>query len=214
MRKVTLYMKNKFSDVFKKLRIKNKYTQEDIANKFDMTKTGISYWENGKSEPSLEVIEKLAELFNVSIDYLLGNSDTENDYGIMHNRTNVIGVVPAGVPLEAIEDIIGEIEYPSRFEDKEVFALQIKGDSMNKVLPDGSIGLFEKTDVLENGQIGAILVNGYDATVKKFYRLTDSYVLEPLSFNPDYQPIVIKDGTDPVSIVGKLLWYCSKESLM
>ena len=42
-------MKNKFSDVFKKLRIKNKYTQEDIANKFDMTKTGISYWENGKS---------------------------------------------------------------------------------------------------------------------------------------------------------------------
>ena len=188
-------MKNKFSDVFKKLRIKNKYTQEDIANKFDMTKTGISYWENGKSEPSLEVIEKLAELFNVSIDYLLGNSDTENDYRIMHNRTNVIGVVPAGVPLE-------------------VFALQIKGDSMNKVLPDGSIGLFEKTDVLENGQIGAILVNGYDATVKKFYRLTDSYVLEPLSFNPDYQPIVIKDGTDPVSIVGKLLWYCSKESLM
>ena len=214
MRKVTLCMKNKFSDVFKKLRIKNKYTQEDIANKFDMTKTGISYWENGKSEPSLEVIEKLAELFNVSIDYLLGNSNTENDYGIMHNRTNVIGVVPAGVPLEAIEDIIGEIEYPSRFEDKEVFALQIKGDSMNKVLPDGSIGLFEKTDVLENGQIGAILVNGYDATVKKFYRLTDSYVLEPLSFNPDYQPIVIKDGTDPVSIVGKLLWYCSKESLM
>ena len=207
-------MKNKFSDVFKKLRIKNKYTQEDIANKFDMTKTGISYWENGKSEPSLEVIEKLSELFNVSIDYLLGNSDTENDYRIMHNRTNVIGVVPAGVPLEAIEDIIGEIEYPSRFEDKEVFALQIKGDSMNKVLPDGSIGLFEKTDVLENGQIGAILVNGYDATVKKFYRLTDSYVLEPLSFNPDYQPIVIKDGTDPVSIVGKLLWYCSKESLM
>lgn len=207
-------MKNKFSDVFKKLRIQNKYTQEDIANKFDMTKTGISYWENGKSEPSLEVIEKLAELFNVSIDYLLGNSNTENDYGIMHNRTNVIGVVPAGVPLEAIEDIIGEIEYPSRFEDKEVFALQIKGDSMNKVLPDGSIGLFEKTDVLENGQIGAILVNGYDATVKKFYRLTDSYVLEPLSFNPDYQPIVIKDGTDPVSIVGKLLWYCSKESLM
>lgn len=207
-------MKNKFSDVFKKLRIKNKYTQEDIANKFDMTKTGISYWENGKSEPSLEVIEKLAELFNVSIDYLLGNSDTENDYRIMHDRTNVIGVVPAGVPLEAIEDIIGEIEYPSRFEDKEVFALQIKGDSMNKVLPDGSIGLFEKTDVLENGQIGAILVNGYDATVKKFYRLTDSYVLEPLSFNPDYQPIVIKDGTDPVSIVGKLLWYCSKESLM
>lgn len=214
MRKVTLYMKNKFSDVFKKLRIKNKYTQEDIANKFDMTKTGISYWENGKSEPSLEVIEKLAELFNVSIDYLLGNSDTENDYGIMYNRTNVIGVIPAGVPIEAIEDIIGEIEYPSRFANKEVFALQIKGDSMNKVLPDGCIGLFEKTSTLENGEIGAIMVNGDDATVKKFYRLTDSYVLEPVSFNPEQHPLIIKDGTTPVSVIGRLIWYCSKESII
>lgn len=187
-------------------------TQEELGNYVGVQKSAIAKYENGRIENlKRSTIEKLSELFGILPSELLGISATSN---VMTNTTNVIGVVPAGVPLEAIEDIIGEIEYPSRFEDKEVFALQIKGDSMNKVLPDGSIGLFEKTDVLENGQIGAILVNGYDATVKKFYRLTDSYVLEPLSFNPDYQPIVIKDGTDPVSIVGKLLWYCSKESLM
>ena len=132
----------------------------------------------------------------------------------MSNTTNVIGVVPAGTPIEAIEDIIGEIEYPSRFANKEVFALQIKGDSMNKILPDGCIGLFEKTSTLENGEIGAIMVNGDDATVKKFYRLTDSYVLEPVSFNPEQHPLIIKDGTDPVSVIGKLIWYCSKESVI
>ena len=187
-------------------------TQEELGNYVGVQKSAIAKYENGRIENlKRTTIEKLSELFGILPSELLGISVTNN---VMSNTTNVIGVVPAGTPLEAIEDIIGEIEYPSRFEDKEVFALQIKGDSMNKVLPDGSIGLFEKTDVLENGQIGAILVNGYDATVKKFYRLTDSYVLEPLSFNPDYQPIVIKDGTDPVSIVGKLLWYCSKESLM
>lgn len=204
-------MKNT-GEMIKYYRKKLGLTQEELGNYVGVQKSAIAKYENGRIENlKRTTIEKLSELFGILPSELLGISATNN---VMSNTTNVIGVVPAGTPLEAIEDIIGEIEYPSRFANKEVFALQIKGDSMNKVLPDGCIGLFEKTSTLDNGEIGAIMVNGDDATVKKFYRLTDSYVLEPVSFNPDYQPIVIKDGTDPVSIVGKLLWYCSKESLM
>ena len=187
-------------------------TQEELGNYVGVQKSAIAKYENGRIENlKRTTIEKLSELFGILPSELLGISATNN---VMSNTTNVIGVVPAGTPLEAIEDIIGEIEYPSRFANKEVFALQIKGDSMNKVLPDGCIGLFEKTSTLENGEIGAIMVNGDDATVKKFYRLTDSYVLEPLSFNPEQHPLIIKDGTDPVSVIGKLIWYCSKESVM
>ena len=204
-------MKNT-GEMIKYYRKKLGLTQEELGNYVGVQKSAIAKYENGRIKNlKRTTIEKLSELFGILPSELLGISATNN---VMSNTTNVIGVVPAGTPLEAIEDIIGEIEYPSRFANKEVFALQIKGDSMNKVLPDGCIGLFEKTSTLDNGEIGAIMVNGDDATVKKFYRLTDSYVLEPVSFNPDYQPIVIKDGTDPVSIVGKLLWYCSKESLM
>ena len=187
-------------------------TQEELGNYVGVQKSAIAKYENGRIENlKRTTIEKLSELFGILPSELLGISATNN---VMSNTTNVIGVVPAGTPLEAIEDIIGEIEYPSRFANKEVFALQIKGDSMNKVLPDGCIGLFEKTSTLENGEIGAIMVNGDDATVKKFYRLTDSYVLEPLSFNPEQHPLIIKDGTDPVSVIGKLIWYCSKESVI
>ena len=187
-------------------------TQEELGNYVGVQKSAIAKYENGRIENlKRTTIEKLSELFGILPSELLGISATNN---IMTNKTNVIGVVPAGTPLEAIEDIIGEIEYPSRFANKQVFALQIKGDSMNKVLPDGCIGLFEKTSTLENGEIGAIMVNGDDATVKKFYRLTDSYVLEPVSFNPEQHPLIIKDGTDPVSVIGKLIWYCSKESVM
>ena len=187
-------------------------TQEELGNYVGVQKSAIAKYENGRIENlKRTTIEKLSELFGILPSELLGISATNN---VMSNTTNVIGVVPAGTPLEAIEDIIGEIEYPSRFANKEVFALQIKGDSMNKVLPDGCIGLFEKTSTLENGEIGAIMVNGDDATVKKFYRLTDSYVLEPLSFNPEQHPLIIKDGTDPVSVIGKLIWYCSKESIL
>lgn len=204
-------MKNT-GEMIKYYRKKLGLTQEELGNYVGVQKSAIAKYENGRIENlKRTTIEKLSELFGILPSELLGISATNN---VMSNTTNVIGVVPAGTPLEAIEDIIGEIEYPSRFANKEVFALQIKGDSMNKVLPDGCIGLFEKTSTLENGEIGAIMVNGDDATVKKFYRLTDSYVLEPLSFNPEQHPLIIKDGTDPVSVIGKLIWYCSKESVM
>lgn len=204
-------MKNT-GEMIKYYRKKLGLTQEELGNYVGVQKSAIAKYENGRIENlKRTTIEKLSELFGILPSELLGISATNN---VMSNTTNVIGVVPAGTPLEAIEDIIGEIEYPSRFANKEVFALQIKGDSMNKVLPDGCIGLFEKTSTLENGEIGAIMVNGDDATVKKFYRLTDSYVLEPLSFNPEQHPLIIKDGTDPVSVIGKLIWYCSKESIM
>lgn len=187
-------------------------TQEELGNYVGVQKSAIAKYENGRIENlKRSTIEKLSELFGILPSELLGISATNN---VMSNTTNVIGVIPAGTPLEAIEDIIGEIEYPSRFANKQVFALQIKGDSMNKVLPDGCIGLFEKTSTLENGEIGAIMVNGDDATVKKFYRLTDSYVLEPVSFNPEQHPLIIKDGSVPVSVIGKLIWYCSKESVI
>lgn len=204
-------MKNT-GEMIKYYRKKLGLTQEELGNYVGVQKSAIAKYENGRIENlKRTTIEKLSELFDILPSELLGISATNN---VMSNTTNVIGVVPAGVPIEAIEDIIGEIEYPSRFANKEVFALQIKGDSMNKVLPDGCIGLFEKTSTLENGEIGAIMVNGDDATVKKFYRLTDSYVLEPVSFNPEHHPLIIKDGTVPVSAIGKLIWYCSKESII
>lgn len=204
-------MKNT-GEMIKYYRKKLGLTQEELGNYVGVQKSAIAKYENGRIENlKRTTIEKLSELFDILPSELLGISATNN---VMTNTTNVIGVVPAGTPLEAIEDVIGEIEYPSRFANKEVFALQIKGDSMNKVLPDGCIGLFEKTSTLENGEIGAIMVNGDDATVKKFYRLTDSYVLEPVSFNPEHHPLIIKDGTVPVHAIGKLIWYCSKESII
>lgn len=204
-------MKNT-GEMIKYYRKKLGLTQEELGNYVGVQKSAIAKYENGRIENlKRTTIEKLSELFGILPSELLGISATNN---VMSNTTNVIGVVPAGTPLEAIEDIIGEIEYPSRFANKQVFALQIKGDSMNKVLPDGCIGLFEKTSTLENGEIGAIMVNGDDATVKKFYRLTDSYVLEPVSFNPEHHPLIIKDGTVPVRATGRLIWYCSKESII
>lgn len=125
-------MKNT-GEMIKYYRKKLGLTQEELGNYVGVQKSAIAKYENGRIENlKRTTIEKLSELFGILPSELLGISATNN---VMSNTTNVIGVVPAGTPLEAIEDIIGEIEYPSRFANKEVFALQIKGDSMNKVLP-------------------------------------------------------------------------------
>lgn len=71
-------MKDKFMNRIKKLRNEKGYTQEKLGRILGITKTGVSYWESGQSVPNDEMLTKIADLFNVSIDYLLGRSDTPN----------------------------------------------------------------------------------------------------------------------------------------
>lgn len=69
-----------FAKRIKELRIKNKVSQQELATHLDMTPTGVSYWESGKSVPSLETIQKIADFFNVTIEYLTKDIEMdEND---------------------------------------------------------------------------------------------------------------------------------------
>ena len=71
---------NLFSKRIKNLRIAKKMTQQELGNIVGLTATGVSYWESGKATPSIEVIEKLSNFFGVSIDFLMGKPEIdEND---------------------------------------------------------------------------------------------------------------------------------------
>lgn len=205
-----------FGERIKEMRQLHQLSQAQVAYKLGIERSTVAHWEAGTSTPNYETLNTLANMFDVTSDYLIGK--TTVPYGevisrvdIMKHKVNVYGRIPAGVPFEAIEEILEEIEIPERLakKKKDLFGLKIVGTSMNKIIPDGAIGVFEKTPELSNGDIGAILVNGYDATVKKFYKLTDSTLLEPLSYDPGYEPMIIKDGSEEVHIIGKLIWYCA-----
>lgn len=204
-----------FGDKVKELRQLHGLSQAQVAYKIGIERSTVAHWESGKSAPNYETVRNLAEMFNVTVDYLIGKTtvpdgEVVSKFTIMKNSVSVYGHIPAGTPFEAIEDIIEEVSIPDWLaKKKDLFGLKVVGDSMNKVLPDGCIAVLQKVDSLENGDIGAIMVNGYDATIKKFFRLTDSIVLEPLSFNSDHKPIIIENGTELVKPIGKLLWFCS-----
>lgn len=72
-------MKN-FSTRLKELRAEKEITGEELGKKFNVSKTAVSYWESGRNFPGEETIRKLADFFQVSVDYLLGNSDIRNPY--------------------------------------------------------------------------------------------------------------------------------------
>lgn len=204
-----------FGNKLRELRTINKISQGQLAYKLDVTPGTVAHWETGRRRPNFEMVNKLSEIFGVTVDYLIGKTTVPDGEVItnlqsMKKSITVYGRIPAGVPFEAIEDICESVEIPSWLEKKkDLFGLLVVGDSMSKVLPDGAIAVLQKCDILNNGEIGAIMVNGYDATIKRFYKLKTSIVLEPDSYNPEHKPIIIEEGTESVRVIGKVIWYCA-----
>ncbi|OAO79855.1 helix-turn-helix domain-containing protein [Anoxybacillus flavithermus] len=68
-------------DRLKRLRLEKKLTQEELGKKINVTKVSISGYENGNRTPDTETLQKLADFFNVTTDYLLGRTDDPNPPG-------------------------------------------------------------------------------------------------------------------------------------
>ncbi|MBW3493219.1 S24 family peptidase [Bacillus sp. FDAARGOS_1420] len=213
-------MKKKyFKYNLKFLRKKNKLTQKQLASILEVNQSSISEWEKGLKEPAtFGVVKIIADLFNVTVDDLfftdlsLATTNTvKNEDACQHHKVPVLGKIAAGLPIEAIEDFVDEIclPYPTK---GEVFALQISGDSMDKIIPDGYYAVLRKQEYAENGQIVAVLVNGCDATLKKIYIFPNSIVLIPCSSNEKHkEQMYSSDAGDEIQILGKYL-YCVSPS--
>lgn len=163
-------------------------TQVEVARAIGLTQNGYSYWENGKAKIDRDQLLKLANLFDVSVDYLLGNTTTTNT-GSKIVRIPVLGSIPAGIPLEAIEEIIDWEEIPESMcaGGKEYFALEVKGDSMWPDYLPGDVVIVRKTPCFESGDVCVVYVNGYDATLKQVKSQDDgSMTLVPR--NQSYPP--------------------------
>ena len=118
-------------------------------------------------------------------------------------RIPVLGRVPAGIPLEAIEDIIDFEEIPADMVrgGSEYFGLRVSGDSMYPKYLEGDIIIVRRQGTCENGQDCVVYVNGYDATLKTVYLLDNGGIrLQPV--NPQYAPKSYFVGDEPVSIAG------------
>lgn len=195
----------------KQLREEFNFTQQDLADRLESSKSVIGLYENEFRKPSMEVLIKLSEIFNCSIDYILCKSDLRKSTTESNKQfflTPVYGKISAGQPNWAEECLDGYLPIDPTLMNisspDECFFLRVNGQSMNKVIRDGAYALIRKTDFVENGEIAVVLVNGFDATLKKFTKQGDVIVLEPMSDDPTITTQVYNKDTS-IKVIGKYL---------
>lgn len=185
---------------------------EKIAKYLNVTIQTISNYENEKRDMTPDTILKLADYFGVSTDYLLCKTDIRNNTSNIDDSNKkvymcpVYGQISAGQPNWAEECIEGRLmldpDLMGIVNPDEHFFLKVNGESMNQVIKNGAFALIHKQDTVENGEIAVVLVNGYDATLKKFTRQGELIILEPQSNDETFKTQVY-DKTTPIKILGK-----------
>lgn len=150
----------------KQLRKDKQLSQNELAKELGVRRETVAQWERGENAPTRK-LEELSRIFSVSTDYILGKKtdDHPTPKGV---RIPVLGRVMAGIPIEAIQEILDYEEIPeSMAKTGEFFALQVHGASMEPTLKEGDVVIVKKQPTADSGDIAIVLVNGNDATVKE-----------------------------------------------
>lgn len=194
-------------DRIKDLRKKRKISQEELAKMTGYTdRSSIAKIEKGKVDLSETKIQLFATALNTTPAYLMGWKDEtkESNQGI---KVPVLGAVPAGIPISAIEDIIDYEEIPQSWSNQgDFFGLRIKGNSMYPKLENGDVVIVKKQSTADNGDVVIAMVNGDDATCKRYKRMDAGIMLT--SDNSEYSPMFYTNEqiqSLPVTIIGKVV---------
>ena len=158
-----------------------------------------------KYYPRIDKIELLARYFGIEKSDLIEDSDKKIKNSSNSATVQVYGTIPAGIPMECIEDILDTEEIPLDWLNggKQFFGLKIKGTSMSPSYLDGDTIILEKTDDCENGQDCVVMVNGNDGTFKRVFKSENGIILQPL--NPEFQPMIYSNEQIenlPIKIIG------------
>ena len=209
------------------LRKEKKWSRRKLEREAGLGVGSISKWATGT--PQAGNLKKVADVLGVSTAYLMGESDfrseqdaviakwtSEQPSGLSDEvrrieagiRIPVLGEVPCGVPIEAIE-LIGDDweEIPEKLARTGTFyGLIAKGDSMSPRIQEGDVLIVKQQSTAESGDVVIAKINGDEATCKRLLKQEDGIVLQP--FNPAYSPMYFSNADilkKPVVIVGKVI---------
>ena len=188
----------------KDLRIKKGLSQIDFAKAFGVAQNTVSNWESEKRKIDNDTLSQLAAFFDVSTDYLLGIVEPSTKKGI---KIPVLGVVQAGIPIEAVENIIDYEEITEEMaKSGEHFGLVVQGESMEPKFSEGDVVIVRKQSDVDSGDIAIVMVNGNEATVKKVSKHGAGISLIPLNTSFETKFYTNDEiASLPVAILGKVI---------
>lgn len=193
----------------------------ELAKRTGLSKARISQYVNGKFIPKSDAILTIAEVLGVSELWLMGKTASmepalnthipcpENVSPLRLCRYPILGEIACGSPILAVED--PDAGYVTAAETNADFCLTAKGDSMiGARIFDGDEVFIQQTDLVENGEIAAVVVDG-EATLKRVYYYPEEQKLVLEAENPDYDPLVfIGPDLETVHILGRAVAFQAK----
>ena len=209
----------------KHMRESRNLSQASLAEKVGLRPASISAYENGTRKPSDRAIESIAHFFGIHAAELKYGEDENklvfksNAFAAIRARAEelsgmetyqyipsksmvpIVGKVRCGAGGLAYEELQGaamaDVGNPTEY-----FYLRAEGDSMEPTIRDGDLVLIHRQDLVENGELAVVIINGEEGTLKRFTQRDGAIILQ--SYNPNYPPrILIGEQVRNVRIAGK-----------
>lgn len=205
-------VKNIFANNLKRIMSSRGLDGASLARIVGAEKQSIYSWLRADSFPSANNLQRLVDTLNVSVDELLSNRQIlQSDDGFID--IPLLGSISAGTPLEMLpidESFPCPVKHVEKYGKENLYYLRIKGNSVNRIFPNGCLALIAKNIVEGTDRdLFAVCVNGFDATLKHVEKLENGIRLVPDSYDPTIHPIIFDytlPDTEEVTVMGKVVW--------
>lgn len=214
-------MHNFIGNNIKALRVHKGLSQEQFAEIADVSQTAVSSWECDASNPRPSSVQRIVDAIpGITFDDIMGE---ENGFARKvlapprpKNTTLVevplFGSISAGKPIEML-DIEDTFPIPDSVHERHprAFMLKVQGESMNRVIPNGSYALVDPAcSEAQDGKVYAVCIDNSSATIKRIRKLNNGVELQPDSTDPTFKSVVFDyDDNDvrTLTIFGQVVWF-------
>lgn len=203
----------KFASMVEKYMRMNGLTMKELGEKVGRGESTVSMWIANKSTPPMGIVQKLADLFGVTTDVMIYGDEQVTPLPKSSISIPLYTSISCGTGLFVDDQVEDYIAVPDKYIKKghEYFANTASGDSMiGKGIKNGDVLVFEKTNIVENGQIGAFCVGESEAVYKTFRKLPNGLIMLE-SANEKYDPIMVDLTDECFRVIGKYKFKFSVE---
>lgn len=198
----------------RKFRTDADLTQAKLADLVGVTRATVTQWETGWSQPRMGAVEKLSEVLGVSMSKLVDDSNIKRVPGAITPTEPrkaylpLLGKVHAGDAQEPqVLDERISLPYEVWERHRDGYFLQVEGQCMSKIYPEGSYILIDPMQRPTNGSIAVVSIDGADYVMRRLYKGSSVLVLSPDSWEAGYEDIVIAGDDHTVELVGSVVWF-------
>lgn len=203
----------------RRLRDQRGLTQEQLGKMVDVSRSTITQWERGWTTPRMGNVQLLAGALGVSTADIIADelppSNAIKPATAKPAYAPLLGRVHAGEAQEpdVLQDAI-PVPYEIIKRHPQGYFLQVEGDCMDRVYPEGCYILIDPEQRPSNGSIAVVSIDGADYVMRRLYRGANTLILSPDSHNAEYEDMVFAATTEhTVEFHGTVVWFQSSKEM-